>query len=208
MFGLGTGKGHTRRRPTPRAAVSQSVGIFRLFRRFRPAMPSGTGSGRRNLILPAALAAALPVGVAAALYLAVPAAAPDGARARLTPAEPEEEVASPACREQSQRVTIDGAPVDAFAVLCRDDKEGSWVLAGPPPGDAAVEATFVAEESAPSGTAASAASVASTPEKPAVRRGADHGRRPAVAPRHSTHRAYRPRYADWGTAPPQAKYGP
>jgi hypothetical protein len=173
-------------------------------------MPRGTGSGKRNLVLPAAVAAALPLGVGAALYAALPAAAPEAARARLTTAEPEGEAAPPACREHRQRVLIDGAAVDAFAVLCRDGAAGAWVLAAPPPGQRLIEAGGIAGESAaPPTQPPSVAVVAADRGKPAPRYAGGHARRPAAAP--PAHRARPPQRAhrdEWSPAAAQQKYGP
>jgi hypothetical protein len=173
-------------------------------------MPRGFGSGKRNLVLPAAVAAALPLGVGAALYAALPAAAPEAARARLTTAEPEEEAASPACREHRQRVLIDGATVDAFAVLCRDGAEGAWVLTGPPPEQPVMQASRVAEESAaPPAPPPSVAIVAADRDKPAPRHAGGHGRRPTAAPpTQSVRPAHRAHRDDWSPAAAQQKYGP
>jgi hypothetical protein len=172
-------------------------------------MPRGIGSVKRNLVLPAAVAAALPLGVGAALYAALPAAAPEAARARLTMAEPEEEAASPACREHRQRVLIDGDAVDAFAVLCRDGAESAWVLTAPPPGQRMTEADSVIEEgAAPPAPRPSVAVVAADRGMPAPRHGG-HARRPTAAP--PPHRARAPHRAhgdDWSTAAVQQKYGP
>jgi hypothetical protein len=171
-------------------------------------MPSGTGAGKRSLILPAAVAAALSLVVAAMLYLVLPAAAPEGASARLTPGEPEEAAASPACREHPQRVTIDGARIEAFALLCREDQEGGWVFAGAAPIDPAPEAAILAEESAPPEPVPSAAVVAPSPRKNAVPHSANHIHGPAAAPMRSAHSAYRARYADGEAFSSQQKYGP
>jgi hypothetical protein len=190
------------------SAPSRRPGFFAFSGVSRAAMPSGTGAGKRRLILPAAVAAALPLGVAAALYLALPAAAPEGASARLTPAEPEEGAASPACRERPQRVMIDGARIEAFALLCREDQEGSWVFAGSAPIDPAPEAAILAEENAPPEPDPSAGVVAPNPRKNAVRHSANHIHRPAAAPIRSAHSAYRARYADGGALSSQQKYGP
>jgi hypothetical protein len=157
-------------------------------------MPSRSDRGKSSLALSVAVAAGLPVGIGAALFLAVSAA-------------------SPACRDHVRRVVIDGAPVEAYATICRE--AGSWVLAGPPEEDAPVwEARAVVEEPEP--VAAKAAVepppppvevAASNPPARPGRRSATHARRSPPASR-TLHHVSRARAAEWGTVVSQPKYGP
>ena len=139
--------------------------------------------------------AGLPVGIGAALYLAVSAA-------------------SPACREHARRVVIDGAPVEAYATICRES--GGWVLDGPPSEENASvwEGKAVAEKPEP--VAAKVAverpppPVAVEDAKPvarAGRRSVTHARR-LTPERHSFQHIRRARPSQWDTAVPQPKYGP
>jgi hypothetical protein len=178
-------------------------------------MPSRTGPGRRRLIVPAAVAAALPLGVAAALYLALPGATPVGAgvpKVSDVPSiadEPEAAATLHACREHPQRVTIDGAPVEAFAVLCREDEAGSWVLGDAPPAVVALEAALATEETASAPEAVPSPPVAAgSTRKIEPRRSATHAHPPGATTARGARLTHRSRSAGRGSVPLQQKYGP
>ena len=170
-------------------------------------MPAA-GPAPKRLVISAALAAVLPFALAACLYLLVPAAAPDGASARLTEAGAAAEARPDACREQPRQVTIDGSLVAAYAVLCGEEGMDRFALTEdappePPPPPRAVEAVAAG----PAPPAPVHPEPAPKPRhfaegEPSARYGAGNGAHAEV------HHRYRVRQPDPARVVSQQKFGP
>jgi hypothetical protein len=169
---------------------------------------------RKRLVLSAAIAAALPLTIAIGLYLAVPAALRERVGGRLSPAgdagvEAAGSTAAPAaatgCRERSHRVTIDGAEVDAFALLCREDASAGWTLVGP--ADLEDEAYAVEASEVIAAEAPEAAAVTTAMRQPPRRAGGRRSsRRADVAASRAPQRGHSAFYVD-PRALSQEKFG-